>query len=675
MDFSEYRGHFFLSRLRPVATPANSRSRQYSLYNDLHMMFKDYLSSLNLLDDEGSQVEFKEAQGGLPSSIWKSMSAFANRHGGRIFLGVDPAGGVLGLANPDEAQRNIASRVWEELEPALTPHIDVKEFEGKRVVEVHMLPADPHMRPVYLKKEGLPKGAYKRVGSANIRFTDEDFARIYAERSNITPDAHVVDNLDINSLNPALINAYRNRLRAYQPESPLLAFDDQEFLQSLNVVTLSEGKLRPKRAGVLLFGKEGVIREAFPAFFVQLLELEEIEWNLTPEHRGRKIDFSVQGLVELASKITDVLGSTIPEEVCINPGQLHRQSDPIRTALREAVVNALVHQDFLKFRPTQIRRYSNRLEIDNPGMSKKPIASLNKPGSIPRNPILASAFNRVGLAEQAGSGIISMINGLKQAGLATPDFRNDEAMDQFTVTFYWHNFVSREDLAWLGQFENVSEDEKRALLQAKKIGRIDNSSFRAFTGEGTLEASRPLSKLTRKGYLARHGKGANTHYTIPEELLGSVPERAPASPPATNARQDGKTLSGTEQGNLFEPVGEPRELEPRKSRPRELEPRKSRPRELEPRKSRPRELELTKSKPSEVASELSALDIRILGFCIEARRLSEIASEVERNREHVRSRYIKSLMEQGLLEFVGPSNSPSVRYQTTETGKRVLSEH
>ena len=124
-------------------------------------------------------------------------------------------------------------------------------------------------------------------------------------------------------------------------------------------------------------------------------------------------------------------------------------ADPMHVALREAIHNALMHQDYRIHRPTQVRRFADRLEIENPGTSLRDPDRLGEPGSELRNPRIAQMFYEIGWAEQKGTGIRAMQQAMAELGLTPPAFESDPQDRAFRVTFYRHHFMDRDDLAWL----------------------------------------------------------------------------------------------------------------------------------------------------------------------------------------------------------------------------------
>lgn len=484
------------------------------------MTFREYLIAEGLTDGEDGRVEFKAAQGGVPRSMWETVTAYANTSGGRILLGVDSTGTVVGVADADSLQADIASALHERITPSIQVALSVLDLDEGRVLEVQVPEAEPYLKPVFITNRGVRDGAFKRLGSSDLKVSDDDLIRFASERSGISPDQQVPSGVTLTAIDANLIHQYRTRLRAIRPAFPLLGHDDAALLRGLGLVDVTSGVERPNRAAILLFGTEESIRRYFPGFAFQVLEIEGTEWRPNPASRPRALSMPTTGLVELASRISEELAGRIPESVRVSPTSAHRLADPVHVAVREGVVNALVHQDYMAFRPTQFRRYSDRLEMENAGASKKPVSHFDRPGSSPRNPLVAHAFNLVGLAEQVGSGILTMKSGFRLAGLAEPAFESNERGNFFRVTLYWHNLASEEEIHRVAALDALNENEKRAVVFASRTGQIRNADVRELTGLNVVRSSELLRRLVTHGLLKKQRGGSATFYTPTGSHIG-----------------------------------------------------------------------------------------------------------------------------------------------------------
>jgi ATP-dependent DNA helicase RecG len=187
-----------------------------------------------------------------------------------------------------------------------------------------------------------------------------------------------------------------------------------------------------------------------------------------------------------------------------------------RKVIREALANAVMHRSYQDHSPVQIVRYSNRIEILNPGFSLKDMASLGTPGSRLRNPAIAAVLHEINWAETKGSGVRTMRRLAGDAGLPLPEFSSDRQKNEFKVTLFLHHLLAEDDYACLKALtdDNVSAEEAKALIYARETGAVDNTTCRDFSGLDTLQASNVLRRLRDRGLLVKQGAGNRTHYTL-----------------------------------------------------------------------------------------------------------------------------------------------------------------
>jgi ATP-dependent DNA helicase RecG len=143
----------------------------------------------------------------------------------------------------------------------------------------------------------------------------------------------------------------------------------------------------------MLFGKPAAIRRYFPMSRIDYIIVEGREWVPDPNHRYQTVEIIELLLLSILRLVSLVLND-IPKAFSIKDNDIHRQEVPLipRTVIREAIVNALMHRNYRTRQPVQIIRFSNRLEIRNPGHSLKPFDSLGEPGSITRNEKIAASL-------------------------------------------------------------------------------------------------------------------------------------------------------------------------------------------------------------------------------------------------------------------------------------------
>ena len=526
------------------------------------MNAQELLESLTLLD-ENERIEAKRAQD-VGKSLLETMCAFANEpgmDGGWLLLGVAPDEQALfpgyaveGVTDPDKLSADIASQCASVFNMPLRVDIRTESLEGKPVIVVSVPEAAPQAKPIYFKSTGLPRGAFRRIGSTDQRCTEDDLEALYASRQHESFDAGLVAGAELDDLDEKVIADYRAARAEANPDAEELRWADLELLQALNAVRRdASGAWKPTVAGLLLFGTAVALRRSFPMTRVDYIRVPGREWVPHPERRFDTVELRAP-MFSLLRRIQAAILDDLPKSFGLEEGQLQRSDQPVipLRALREVLVNALMHRSYRAHAPVQVIRYANRLEIRNPGFSLKSRDHLGEPGSMSRNPHIAAVLHETRFAETKGSGIRAIREAMDKAGLVPPLFESDRGQDQFSVFFFFHHFLGEEDLRWLGQFRDLhlGNEDARALVVAREAGGIDNATYRALNKVDTLTASNALRRLRDAGLLSQQGKGSATWYQPTGKLtktdglssdldaLSSTPEGLSSNPGALSSNPD-----------------------------------------------------------------------------------------------------------------------------------------
>lgn len=526
------------------------------------MNAQELLESLTLLD-ENERIEAKRAQD-VGKSLLETICAFANEpgmDGGWLLLGVAPDEQALfpgyaveGVTDPDKLSADIASQCASVFNMPLRVDIRTESLEGKPVIVVSVPEAAPQAKPIYFKSTGLPRGAFRRIGSTDQRCTEDDLEALYASRQHESFDAGLVAGAELDDLDEKVIADYRAARAEANPDAEELRWADLELLQALNAVRRdASGAWKPTVAGLLLFGTAVALRRSFPMTRVDYIRVPGREWVPHPERRFDTVELRAP-MFSLLRRIQAAILDDLPKSFGLEEGQLQRSDQPVipLRALREVLVNALMHRSYRAHAPVQVIRYANRLEIRNPGFSLKSRDHLGEPGSMSRNPHIAAVLHETRFAETKGSGIRAIREAMDKAGLVPPLFESDRGQDQFSVFFFFHHFLGEEDLRWLGQFRDLhlGNEDARALVVAREAGGIDNATYRALNKVDTLTASNALRRLRDAGLLSQQGKGSATWYQPTGKLtktdglssdlgaLSSKPEGLSSNPGALSSNPE-----------------------------------------------------------------------------------------------------------------------------------------
>ena len=526
------------------------------------MNAQELLESLTLLD-ENERIEAKRAQD-VGKSLLETICAFANEpgmDGGWLLLGVAPDEQALfpgyaveGVTDPDKLSADIASQCASVFNMPLRVDIRTESLEGKPVIVVSVPEAAPQAKPIYFKSTALPRGAFRRIGSTDQRCTEDDLEALYASRQHKSFDAGLVAGAELDDLDEKVIADYRAARAEANPDAEEPRWADLELLQALNAVRRdASGAWKPTVAGLLLFGTAVALRRSFPMTRVDYIRVPGREWVPHPERRFDTVELRAP-MFSLLRRIQAAILDDLPKSFGLEEGQLQRSDQPVipLRALREVLVNALMHRSYRAHAPVQVIRYANRLEIRNPGFSLKSRDHLGEPGSMSRNPHIAAVLHETRFAETKGSGIRAIREAMDKAGLVPPLFESDRGQDQFSVFFFFHHFLGEEDLRWLGQFRDLhlGNEDARALVVAREAGGIDNATYRALNKVDTLTASNALRRLRDAGLLSQQGKGSATWYQPTGKLtktdglssdldaLSSKPEGLSSNPGALSSNPE-----------------------------------------------------------------------------------------------------------------------------------------
>lgn len=488
----------------------------------------ELLQQLNSLGED-ARIEAKSARQ-LGHSVLESVCAFANEPnlgGGYLVLGVahDDIRDeyiVEGIADPEKVQAEVATQCASAFNRPVRPICWTEEIEGKFVVGIFVPELQPQEKPLYFKNQGLPRGAFRRVGTTDQHCTEDDLLVFYQDQRHGAYDETLILAAEMEDFDPEAIAAYRRYRAEADPNAEELGWTDSELLQALGCVGNEAGRLVPTVAGLLLFGTTRALRRHFPMMRVDYIRVPGRTWVSNPDRRFDTIEMRGP-LMQLIGRIRATILGDLPAAFSLPAGRVQRLEVPAipDRVIREVVVNAVMHRSYRTHGAVQIIRYANRLELRNPGHSLVADDQLGEPGSKTRNPTIAAVLHETRFAETKGSGIRVMRTMMAEANLSPPTFESNRSRDEFVATLLMHHFLDAADMAWLAQFQqhNLSGNEASALIFVRETGAIANAPYRHLTGVDTPTARRDLRRLRDIGLLEQKGKGFDTYYAATPGLL------------------------------------------------------------------------------------------------------------------------------------------------------------
>lgn len=383
-------------------------------------------------------VEVKEAAGGLPKSIAETVSAFANGSGGVIVCGLSEKNGFVPAPGFDAARVSdaLAQACADRVEPPVRAEITLEEFEGSPVVWAYIPEMDPYLKPCYVKSRTMLDGAFVRMADGDHRLSRYEVSRIVEGQHQPEHDRRVVEGAALHHLDPLMVEGFLKRVRS-ESAPAIKSLGDEDLLCAMGVAIRDEaGGLRPTVAGIMALGV--FPQQFFPAANVTFLLVPGFSKADVAPGRERFVD----------SKNFD---GSIPYMVCEAMARIRRNMRTAsrvegafryevpeypEVAVREALVNALVHRDYSPEglgSQVQVNMYEDRLEIMNPGglFGTMTIDKLGKLGeSSRRNRTLARILEFTAypqnyaeqgfVVENKGTGYYQIQSSLAQASMSPP---------------------------------------------------------------------------------------------------------------------------------------------------------------------------------------------------------------------------------------------------------------
>ena len=400
---------------------------------------------------ESAEVEFKSARGGFPGSFWESYSAFANTNGGTIILGVQEKDGKFlfdGLS--EEATLKYKKNFWDNAHnrgkvSVCLPHeqdVEVKEVDGAYLLVCHIPRAEYNMRPVYLTTNPIGN-TYRRNHEGDYLCTDAEVRRKFAdaEHESHPQDAIIRKGFTLeNAIDLPSLHQYRQLFVSLHPTHPWAKItDDLQFMEKIGAYSnnVATGESGITRAGLLIFGQSDMITNpgGEPYYFVDYQERlftddSRVRWTdrIYPDGTWEA------NLFQFYVRVYNKLIQALPKPFKL-VGDERQEETAAHDAVREALINCIVHQDLNATGNIVVRRTETELTFSNPGMMLVSKQQYFKGGrSICRNPTLQKMFMLLGKAEKAGSGVDKILAGWKELGWDAPRLTEEVQPDYVVLT-------------------------------------------------------------------------------------------------------------------------------------------------------------------------------------------------------------------------------------------------
>lgn len=448
-----------------------------------------------MLFRESETVELKEV---VVDDIKKEIIAFANCDGGKLYIGVRDDGTVIGLDNADSVSLQISNMVRNAIKPDITMflHYETIVENGKNVVAVDIQRGTD--RPYYLAKKGMrPEGVYVRQGYSSVPATDTAIRRMIKETDGDRFEAMRCLNQDLTF--EATKKEFELRKTDFGPQQMrTLKLIDQDGLYSNLALLLSDQCVHTIKVAVFQGTDQTIFkdrREFTGSLMQQMNEVYDF------------IDFRNQTRATI-EKLYRVDVRDYPE-----------------VAVREALLNLLVHRDYSFSASAFISIYEDRIEFVSIGglMPGIDLEDVMVGISVCRNQDLANVFYRLHLIEAYGTGIGKIMKAYESMQVKPVIETTKNAfkiiLPNINAKYETENATvkTKSDTPVTVHTEKeLSDEEEKILEYARKYGAITRNDVIGLLEVSASTAARVIRKMVKTNLLEQKGKARNTHYTIAE---------------------------------------------------------------------------------------------------------------------------------------------------------------
>ncbi|PKP57961.1 MAG: hypothetical protein CVT89_03635 [Candidatus Altiarchaeales archaeon HGW-Altiarchaeales-2] len=449
-----------------------------------------------LQERENTDLDFKLD---LPKSdkIARLVVAFYNSRGGKIVFGVEnETREPVGLKDPQRTEERFTQSIRQYCRLDEEPEIEFVNYKNKEFVVVHCPKGKD--TPYFVKGEHTPR---VRIGSSDMSANREEIARLYREGSSESQDVYSVKNAGLEDIDMDKIKEYFRKSKLTKKLNNKHFYD---LLKKENFIVEENNRLVPTLASILLFGKHPWINLPHTTILADRYQgVDMIQWVDKRELNGT--------IFELIDKTEKFFLENMKTAAWAKGFRtVHKTEYPIE-ALKEAVINALVHRDYYERENILIRMFDDRVEIISPGELLRPLTikdleKLNyKPKS--RNKTLVDVLMRSELMDKRGTGILRIKSAMQGWGLSPPAFNEDSGYFVIKFTGPYQGTIIKIP-------EELNERQKKTIEYLKINGKITTNEYIQLSGVSPKTVKRDITDLKKKGIIEFKGSTRRGYYIL-----------------------------------------------------------------------------------------------------------------------------------------------------------------
>lgn len=427
---------------------------------------------------ETNNVELKRE---LNDKFEKEVVSFLNSKGGHIFIGINDDGSTYGVDNSDELQLIIKDRIKDKIAPSPIGFFEIISEERDNKNILHIIIASGNEKPYYLKKYGMcPQGTFVRIGSSCVQLTEKQIFDLYSKRTRTSL---------INIISPIQDLTF-TQLRIYYDEIGY-QFTSNTYKQFHFQLETGEYNY----LAYLLSDQNALVFNVGKFKGNNVVELEEIK------------SYSNQSLIKTTNEIVDYIDKQNKTFTTITSSKRKEEKLFDSIAMREALINALVHSDYTYENTPTFRIFDDHIDIISVGGIPEGLEQEEFLSGYmsPKNPQLMKIFRDLGFVEHMGTGIIRILS------------KYDKSIFTFSTNFIKVSIPFNKtgnDIANNNIPKNVTKRQSKIMELIDQNTNITQDEIASIIGVSRYTIIREIKTLEEKNYLYRVGSNKTGYWKI-----------------------------------------------------------------------------------------------------------------------------------------------------------------
>ncbi len=485
---------------------------------------------------EHIHLECKKAEYQIPNSVWETYSSFANTDGGTILFGVEEhikevdfnkRFSFVSIKNPDQRIKDFWNTINSDKVSSnilVDANVGCCEICGATIIWIKIPPANYKHRPVYINGNPM-KGTFKRNYEGDYHCTEDEVKAMLRDASDSGNDGGLLDGYTMDDIDMQALRSYRIEFEHHNPEHVWNGVDDLSFMKNMAgyAVDRVTGKGWLTAAGLLMFGKSISIVERFGNIRMDYLDVS----NLLPGSRwSDRLTYDgtwENNLYNFMRMVMPKLVSGLKRPFRLE-GMVRVDDTPVHQAIREAVVNMIIHSDYLVSSGIlKVEKSDKGFVFSNPGSLRLPVRTIYEGGhSVARNPRIQTFFRMIGAGDNIGSGFPTILSAWGEENWRKPDLSEDTELRQVNLKLWMISLMPQECTEHLQslfglKYTRLNKEEQIILGTAFLEGSVSNARMQSIFDLHSTEIGHILAGLVESNMLIADKKGRWTSYILNEE--------------------------------------------------------------------------------------------------------------------------------------------------------------